>query len=41
MYGVQIGAINYARRLSGVQIGIMNIVAEGGIFFMPLLNANF
>lgn len=41
VYGIQIGAVNYAKQLSGVQIGIVNIVAEGGIFFMPVMNMNF
>lgn len=41
--GCQIGIVNYAGRMeSGVQLGIVNIIADGGFFpVLPILNGGF
>jgi hypothetical protein len=38
-HGLSIGVLNYARTLSGVQIGVLNIVADGkGPKVLPVVN---
>ena len=41
--GCQIGIVNYAGRMeSGVQIGLVNVIARGGFFpVLPILNGGF
>ncbi|MGB8952915.1 MAG: hypothetical protein WCC06_09675 [Candidatus Aminicenantales bacterium] len=41
--GLTIGLVNYARRLKGVQIGLINIVRDNPKYMkiLPILNANF
>jgi hypothetical protein len=42
MSGLQVGIVNYTRTMSkGVQIGVGNIILEGGIPFLPIVNARF
>ena len=42
MSGLQLGFVNYARVMSkGLQIGIGNIIKEGGIPFLPIANWRF
>ena len=43
VHGCQIGIVNYAGRMeSGVQLGIVNIIADGGFFpVLPILNGGF
>ena len=42
MSGLQFGVVNYTRVMTrGVQIGIGNIILEGGIPFLPIVNARF
>jgi hypothetical protein len=38
MQGVQIGAFNYCRRITGVQIGGLNIISDGTVPFMVGVN---
>ena len=40
--GLTIGVVNYARRLHGVQIGLLNIARNNppGLRFLPLVNVN-
>jgi hypothetical protein len=42
-HGLAIGIVNYAYRLKGVQIGLVNIVRDNprGMKVLPILNANF
>jgi hypothetical protein len=42
-HGLAIGIVNYAYRLKGVQIGLINIVRDNprGMKVLPILNANF
>lgn len=40
-YGLQIGYINYARELTGVQLGVFNIIDKSPLPFFPLINAHF
>lgn len=35
--GLQLGLVNYARRAKGVQVGIVNIIKEGGQFPIMIL----
>lgn len=39
--GFQLGLVNYARRLHGVQVGLANMIKEGPVGFLPLVNASF
>lgn len=40
--GLQIALVNYAQRLHGVQLGLVNIIREGGVLpVMPLVNWSF
>ena len=41
--GLSLGILNYAYRLHGVQIGLINYVKENPVLFryMPLINFNF
>ena len=41
--GCQIGILNYAQKMScGVQVGILNIIADGGLFpVLPIVNGGF
>jgi hypothetical protein len=39
--GMQFGAVNFCDRLKGVQIGLINIVENGPVKFLPLINACF
>ena len=40
--GITIGIVNYAYRLKGIQIGVVNIVRDGpGPKMLPLINARF
>ncbi|MCF7912128.1 MAG: hypothetical protein K9M99_06350 [Candidatus Cloacimonetes bacterium] len=42
--GVQIGVINYTKKLKGVQIGVINIVKDGkggALPFFPIINVHF
>lgn len=42
MSGVQLGIVNYTKVMDkGLQIGIGNIIAEGGIPFLPIVNWRF
>jgi hypothetical protein len=42
MSGLQLGLVNYTRVMTkGVQIGVGNIIKEGGIPFLPIVNARF
>jgi hypothetical protein len=42
MSGLQLGLVNYTRVMDkGLQIGVGNIIAEGGIPFLPLVNWRF
>ena len=42
-HGLSIGIVNYAFRLKGVQLGLINIVRENpkGLRILPIMNANF
>jgi hypothetical protein len=40
--GVQIGFVNYAGSMYGLQIGLVNIIKQGGAFpFFPIVNWSF
>ena len=40
--GLQLGFVNYAERANGVQVGLINIIKEGGMFpFMVIANWGF
>jgi len=40
--GPQFGVVNYPQRLHGVQVGLVNIIREGGTFpVFPLVNWSF
>jgi hypothetical protein len=40
--GLQLSFVNYARTLNGVQIGLVNIIKEGGAFpIFPIVNWSF
>ena len=39
--GVQIGVVNFSRAMSGVQIGLVNVILESPVPFMPVVNAHF
>ncbi|MCP4137197.1 MAG: ankyrin repeat domain-containing protein [bacterium] len=39
--GFQIGLINFTRNTKGVQLGAFNIIEEGAIPFMPIINMSF
>ena len=42
MSGLQVGFVNYTRTMSkGVQVGVGNFILEGGIPFLPIVNARF
>ena len=42
MSGLQFGLVNYTRVMTkGIQIGVANIISEGGIPFLPIVNARF
>ena len=42
MSGVQIGLVNYTRVMDkGLQVGVANIITEGGIPFLPVVNWRF
>ena len=42
MGGLQISIVNYPKRLHGLQIGLINIIAEGGAFTVfPIVNWSF
>ena len=42
MSGLQLGVVNYTRTMTkGVQIGVGNFILEGGIPFLPIVNARF
>jgi len=39
--GLQLGAINYCETMYGVQIGLINIIANKDWSFLPIVNAAF
>ena len=39
--GLQLGLWNQARTFAGVQIGLCNVIAEGPVPFLPIVNASF
>ena len=39
--GLQLGLWNQARTFSGVQIGLCNVISEGPVPFLPIVNASF
>ena len=39
--GLQLGVWNQARSFDGVQIGLCNVISEGPVPFLPILNASF
>jgi hypothetical protein len=39
--GFQIGVVNYAGSFRGVQIGLVNIIEDNRIPFLPIFNASF
>ena len=39
--GLQLGVWNQARSLCGVQIGLCNVITEGAVPFLPIVNASF
>ena len=39
--GLQLGLWNQARTFAGVQIGLCNVVSDGPVPFLPLVNASF
>ena len=39
--GVQLGVFNAAAKFSGIQIGVLNIIENGELPIMPVLNAQF
>ena len=41
--GMTIGIINYAREVKGIQIGVLNHIADNpkGLRWLPLINASF
>lgn len=42
MSGLQLGLVNYTRVMTkGLQIGVGNIITEGGIAFLPIANGRF
>lgn len=41
VYGMQIGCFNYARELTGVQLGLFNIIEKSPLPFFPFFNARF
>ena len=42
MSGLQVGIVNYTHTMTkGVQIGVGNFILEGGIPFLPIVNARF
>jgi hypothetical protein len=42
MSGLQLGLVNYTRVMTkGLQIGVGNIITEGGIPFLPIVNGRF
>ena len=41
MFGLQLGVVNSAGNLQGVQIGLINMSAEGGAWLFPILNIGF
>lgn len=38
---VQIGVINYAKNLRGIQIGAINVNKKSSVPFLPVINARF
>jgi hypothetical protein len=41
MRGVQIALFNAAKKMTGIQIGLVNIIKESSVEFFPFFNANF
>ena len=42
MNGVQLGLVNYAGTMHGLQIGLVNIIKQGGAFpVFPIVNWSF
>jgi hypothetical protein len=39
--GLQLGLWNQARTFSGVQLGLCNVITEGPVPFLPIVNASF
>ena len=39
--GLQLGLWNQARTFAGVQIGLCNVISEGPVPFLPIVNASF
>ncbi len=39
--GVQFGFINQATSMKGIQIGLINIIEDGPLYFCPIINAAF
>lgn len=39
--GVQIGLVNYCEKMTGIQIGAINIIKDGAIPVFPVINASF
>ena len=39
--GLQLGLINSCSSMRGVQIGLVNIIAESNVSFMPIMNMKF
>jgi hypothetical protein len=36
-----VGLVNYCRSISGLQVGLVNIVCEGPLACSPVVNAGF
>jgi len=39
--GLQIGLINYTESMTGIQIGLVNIITESVVPFFPIINFCF
>ena len=40
--GLQLGIVNYAIQYHGIQLGLINIIKEGGMLpFFPIFNFSF
>lgn len=41
MHGIQIGYINFAKRMTGLQLGVLNMIGNSSVPFFPVINAHF
>jgi hypothetical protein len=39
--GIQVGLVNYCRSMAGLQVGVINIIMDGGLPVFPVVNARF